>query len=45
MKTPNYDDKKGKHPIPHAEGIAKDENSEKMKEKDKSSDENEKKKD
>ncbi len=25
MKTPNYDDKVGKHPIPHAEGIAKDE--------------------
>ena len=26
MKTPNYDDKKGKHPIPHAKGIAKDDN-------------------
>lgn len=26
MKTPNYDDKVGKHPIPHAKGIAKDEN-------------------
>jgi len=25
MKTPNYDDKVGKHPIPHAEGIAKNE--------------------
>tara|TARA_R100000935_G_C2835587_1_gene167883 strand:+ start:898 stop:1038 length:141 start_codon:yes stop_codon:yes gene_type:complete len=25
MKTPNYNDKVGKHPIPHAEGIAKDE--------------------
>lgn len=25
MKTPNYDDKVGKHPIPHAKGIAKDE--------------------
>ncbi|MFD2834696.1 hypothetical protein [Gramella sp. AN32] len=30
MKTPNYDDKQGKHPIPHAKGITKDE-----KEKDK----------
>lgn len=27
MKTPNYKDKQGKHPIPHAKGIAKDENS------------------
>lgn len=27
MKTPNYDDKVGKHPIPHAKGIAKDEQS------------------
>ncbi len=26
MKTPNYDDKKGKHPIPKAKGIAKDDN-------------------
>ncbi|WP_194852309.1 hypothetical protein [Nonlabens antarcticus] len=26
MKTPNYDDTKGKHPIPHAKGIAKDDN-------------------
>lgn len=25
MKAPNYDDKQGKHPIPHAKGIAKDE--------------------
>ncbi len=25
MKTPNYEDKVGKHPIPHAKGIAKDE--------------------
>jgi len=33
MKTPNYEDQQGKHPIPHAEGIAKDENSEKKKEK------------
>ncbi|WP_157881735.1 hypothetical protein [Aequorivita aquimaris] len=26
MKTPNFDDKQGKHPIPHAKGIAKDDN-------------------
>lgn len=26
MKNPNYDNTVGKHPIPHAEGIAKDEN-------------------
>ncbi|WP_157418073.1 hypothetical protein [Aequorivita capsosiphonis] len=26
MKTPNYSDKEGKHPIPHAKGIAKDDN-------------------
>lgn len=25
MKTPNYDNTVGKHPIPHAKGIAKDE--------------------
>ena len=25
MKTPNYDDTQGKHPIPHAKGIGKDE--------------------
>ena len=25
MKTPNYEDQQGKHPIPHAKGIAKDE--------------------
>lgn len=43
MKTPNYDDKKGKHPIPHAEGIAKDEDSEKLKQKDKSSEKKDKK--
>ncbi len=43
MKTPNYDDKKGKHPIPHAEGIAKDEDSEKLKQKDISSDKKDKK--
>lgn len=33
MKTPNYEDQQGKHPIPHAKGIAKDEKDEKMKEK------------
>ncbi len=26
MKTPNYEDKKANHPIPHAKGIAKDDN-------------------
>jgi len=26
MKTPNYDKTKGEHPIPHAKGIAKDDN-------------------
>jgi|GEM_PF-1598855 len=26
MKTPNFEDKQGKHPIPHAKGIAKDDN-------------------
>ena len=31
MKTPNYEDQKGKHPIPHAKGIAKDEKNEDMK--------------
>lgn len=25
MKTPNYENTEGKHPIPHAKGIAKDE--------------------
>ena len=25
MKTPNYEDTQGKHPIPNAKGIAKDE--------------------
>ena len=27
MKTPNYDNTVGKHPIPHAKGILKDEKS------------------
>ncbi|WP_189702575.1 hypothetical protein [Subsaximicrobium wynnwilliamsii] len=27
MKTPNYDKTVGKHPVPHAKGIAKDETS------------------
>lgn len=40
MKAPNYDDKQGKHPIPHAKGIAKDE-----KEKDGDEKENSAKKD
>ena len=26
MKTPNFEETKGKHPIPHAKGIAKDDN-------------------
>ncbi len=26
MKTPNYEHQVGKHPIPHAKGIAKGEN-------------------
>lgn len=26
MKTPNYEKQKGKHPIPHAKGIAQDDN-------------------
>ncbi len=33
MKTPNYEEQQGKHPIPHAKGIAKDEKNENMKEK------------
>ena len=33
MKKPNYKDQQGKHPIPHAKGIAKDEKDENMKEK------------
>lgn len=36
MKSPNYDDKEGKHPIPHAKGIGKDENAKKDGEKDNS---------
>ncbi len=32
MKTPNYEEQQGKHPIPHAKGIAKDEKNENMKE-------------
>lgn len=26
MKKPNYEDTESKHPIPHAKGIAKDDN-------------------
>lgn len=26
MKTPNFEDKQGKHPIPHAKGIMKETN-------------------
>ncbi|RAJ22111.1 hypothetical protein LX77_02770 [Gelidibacter algens] len=33
MKTPNYDNTVGKHPIPHAKGIAKDETSDIEKQK------------
>ncbi|CAM4146834.1 hypothetical protein [Gillisia hiemivivida] len=44
MKTPNYDDKVGKHPIPHAEGIAKDEKrKDEKKEGDKKKEEDKKK--
>lgn len=35
MKTPNYEDQQGKHPIPHAKGIAKDEKNEELKDKSK----------
>ncbi|CAL67592.1 hypothetical protein [Christiangramia forsetii] len=42
MKTPNYEEQQGKHPIPHAKGIAKDEKEKDMKEKsEKKSDEEE----
>lgn len=33
MKTPNYDDTVGKHPIPHAKGVGKDEKDEKKDDK------------
>jgi uncharacterized protein YbbC (DUF1343 family) len=33
MKTPNYDKTVGKHPIPHAKGIAKGETSDIEKQK------------
>ncbi len=42
MKTPNYDKTIGKHPIPHAKGIAKGETSDIEKEKEKSSNKNKK---
>lgn len=43
MKTPNYEDQQGKHPIPHAKGLAKDEKKDdkKDKSKDKKSDKKE----
>lgn len=46
MKTPNYKETQGKHPIPHAKGIAKDEsksnnNDSKKSEKSKASNEEE----
>ncbi|MFV8224784.1 hypothetical protein [Christiangramia aquimixticola] len=43
METPNYDKQQGKHPIPHAEGIAKDENAEIKKKKDDASKKKDKK--
>ncbi|HKJ49029.1 MAG TPA: hypothetical protein VJ973_08065 [Christiangramia sp.] len=43
MKKPNYEEQQGKHPIPHAKGIAKDEDSEKMKENSKDSEKDKKK--
>ncbi len=33
MKKPNYDKTVGKHPVPHAKGIAKDETSDIEKQK------------
>jgi len=42
MKTPNYENTVGKHPIPHAKGILKDEKS--VEEKRKDNDKNGKKK-
>jgi uncharacterized protein YbbC (DUF1343 family) len=38
MKTPNYDATVGKHPIPHAKGIAKGETSDIEKQKKKAAD-------
>jgi hypothetical protein len=43
MDTPNYEEQQGKHPIPHAEGIAKDENAEIKKDKEGSSKKKDKK--
>ncbi len=37
MKSPNYENTVGKHPIPHAEGIAKNEKSDKDKKENKKS--------
>lgn len=38
MKSPNYEHTVGKHPIPHAEGIAKNKKSEKDEKKNNKSD-------
>ncbi|WP_010229633.1 hypothetical protein [Gillisia marina] len=38
MKNPNYDDTVGKHPIPHAKGLAKDEKKEANKKDEKKKD-------
>lgn len=42
MKSPNYEDTEGKHPIPHAKGIAKGENAKEGEKKDKSTKKNSK---
>lgn len=41
MKTPNYDEQQGKHPIPHAKGVAKDEKTVGKKDDEKVADEEE----
>jgi len=38
MKTPNYEDTVGKHPIPHAKGLAKDEKKDKDKKEERKKD-------
>jgi hypothetical protein len=43
MKNPNYENTVGKHPIPHAKGIAKDEKSEIEKKEKKDDKKNDKK--
>ena len=38
MKTPNYEDTVGKHPIPHAKGLATDEKKDKDKKEERKKD-------